>query len=398
MDKYVKLSQKSLSALAETLSARLRPSLKSAKQGHLIKPSVGLDGILSDLIAIPSVNGNYEPLHIGLDYVDHFLSERGMRVKRFEWHGVESLVATTQHTKRPTIMLSAHIDVVPAAPELFTLREKDGNYYGRGTFDMKFAIAAYLQLVDELQDQLRDYDFGIKITSDEETGGFNGVVKLIEEGYIPQAVVIPDGGDNWNMETFCKGVWHVNLTAAGRDAHGSRPWEGESATDKLMRAINEIQQTFPYTSPEGSTINLGVIHGGDVTNKVASKATASLDVRAASITEDKRLQAGIARICKKHDVELTTDVYAPPVVNDPKNPFIKSFMQSIKTVTGRTAGESMSYAATDGRHYAAVGVPCVIVRPPGGNLHGPEEHISKKGFHQLKDVLRDYLDREARAA
>ena len=52
---------------------------------------------------------------------------------------------------------------------------------------------------------------------------------------------------------------------------------------------------------------------------------------------------------------------------------------------------------TDARHFAAKGTQCAIVRPPGGNLHGPTEWISKEDFFKLKDVLRDYLGRETKS-
>jgi acetylornithine deacetylase/succinyl-diaminopimelate desuccinylase-like protein len=390
MDKYLKLSQKSLASLASSFNGRRhamrRPPVRST----------GLDGMFRDLIEMPTVSDDYDNLHIALDYIDDFLSERGMRIKRFEWNGVESMVAMTQNTKQPTVLLNAHLDVVPAPPELFTLREENGNYYGRGVYDMKFAIAAFLQVVEDLQDRLHEYDFGLMITNDEETGGFNGVVKLLEEGYRPKSVVIPDGGDDWNLETFCKGLWHITISAPGTGAHGSRPWEGDNAIHKLMTGLQEIRETFPRNGKQDSTLSIDVIKGGDVVNKVAASANAQLDIRTASLADDAAIKTNIKRICKKHGLVITEDVYSAPVINDPKNHYLKSFMQSIKKITGQEPGESMSYAATDGRHFAAANIPCVIVRPPGGNLHGPNEWIAKQGLHDLKDVLADFIEHEAR--
>jgi succinyl-diaminopimelate desuccinylase len=356
-----------------------------------------MDDILRDLVTIPSVTGDREAIHQALEYVDHYLSERALHVRRFEWEGVESLIATTQRTNTPRVYLMAHLDVVPGDPQLFKLTEKDGVYYGRGVFDMKFAVASYLQIVEELQDRLHEYDFGLMIVADEEVGGHNGAQKFVEQGYLPDVIVIPDGGDNWAIETFAKGVWHIKLAAEGRNAHASRPWEGESATHKLMRAISDIQKLFDLGDPrKGSTCNVGILQGGQVTNQVAASATASLDIRTASKTDHLRLQKQIARICEKHDIVIETEAEGLPVIIDPKHPLITAFTDAITEVTGKPAAQTMSYAATDGRWFCGAGVPCAMVRPPGGNLHGPNEHISVEGFHQLKDVLLAYLEKTAR--
>lgn len=389
MDKYIKLSQKSFATLSSILSGKVQSSIP-------LQRSEGIEGMLKDLIAIPSITGDYEQLHLAVDYADHVLSECGMRVKRLEWNGVESLVATTQNTKTPKVMLLAHLDVVPGSKEMYTLKEQDGKYFGRGTFDMKFAVAAFLQIVEDIQNNLHEYDLGIMLVTDEEIGGFNGACKLAQEGYLPKAMVVPDGGDDWNLETFCKGIWFVTLTTEGKEAHGSRPWEGDNANQRLMDAIYEIKQAVPYTHKKGSTVNIGVFSGGDVVNKVAAAASAELDFRFGSIKDDKRIRDEVKRICKKYKISLTGDTYAPPQFNDFSNPALQSFVQSIKTITGITAKETMSYAGTDARFFGDAGVPCIIIRPPGGNLHGPMEWINKKGFLQFKDVLRDYIDKNAK--
>src|SRR5438876_614410 len=149
--------------------------------------------ILADLIAFPTVSGNLAASHEALDYIEHSLAQHGLHIQRHSWNGYPSLVATTQHTKNPRVLLAAHLDVVPAPPELFKLTKRGGKFYGRGTCDMKFAIAAYLQLIDDLSEDLNAYDLGIMITADEEIGGKDGVKALLEKGgYRADVCVLPD--------------------------------------------------------------------------------------------------------------------------------------------------------------------------------------------------------------
>jgi acetylornithine deacetylase/succinyl-diaminopimelate desuccinylase-like protein len=75
-----------------------------------------MEELLEKLISFKSVIEDHSANAQALDFIERFVSERGMHIRRFDWNGASSLVATTrQHTKKPTVMLAGHIDVVPAA-------------------------------------------------------------------------------------------------------------------------------------------------------------------------------------------------------------------------------------------------------------------------------------------
>jgi succinyl-diaminopimelate desuccinylase len=140
-------------------------------------------GILGRLISFPTVSGPTEEMSACFDYVESILSEHGMHVQRHNSNGFPSLIATSRDTTCPKVLLQAHLDVVPADPTFYSLQEKGGKLYGRGSFDMKFAAACYIALVRSLGATLQDYSFGIMFTSDEEIGGKNGVNYLLNNGY-----------------------------------------------------------------------------------------------------------------------------------------------------------------------------------------------------------------------
>jgi succinyl-diaminopimelate desuccinylase len=351
--------------------------------------------ILSDLIAIPTVTGNYEANHEALDYVDRFLSERGMYVKRHEWNGVESLVATTRRTKTPKVFLAAHMDVVAAPEEMFQLREVGHRYTGRGVLDMKVAIAAYLAFVKEIEDSLQDYDFGIMITTDEEIGGFDGAVKLAEEGYVPEVMVLPDGGQDWKMESATKGIWLLTLEANGRNAHGSRPWEGENAVNTLLAALHDMEALFPAPKPSTSTMSIGIIQGGEAINQVPASATASVDLRFISKAEQERLRAEIAKIAEHHNVTLITEVMADPVANDSSDPYLRAYAKCTEEVVDNPMEWVLSNAGNDGRFFAEKGVPIACSYPRGGNHHGPEEWVDKQAPRQLQKIVANFVNQVA---
>ncbi|HXH26977.1 MAG TPA: M20/M25/M40 family metallo-hydrolase [Candidatus Acidoferrum sp.] len=354
-----------------------------------------MEPILRRLVAEPTITGDYEPNKRAYDYVNHYLSSRGMYVERFVFNGIESMVATTQPTKQPAVYLCAHMDVAPADIEQFELHIDGDKLYGRGTYDMKGSLAVYMQLVDELKGRLSEYDFGILITGDEEVGGYNGAAKLIELGYVPRkACVIPDGGEDWNIETFCKGLWFFRLTTNGVTAHGSRPWEGESALEKMLTLLDAIRALFdkPDKTPTTSTITVGTLRSGEAVNQIPGQATAEIDIRTTNLAEHFEKRSAIEALAKEHDAVIEMFAEGVPFRNGLDNPYVKQFADDIEAVTGRPAGTTFSYAGSDGRHFTPIGVPCVIVRSPGGGHHGPEEWISAKGLVQMHDILLRYLN------
>ncbi|HSW98905.1 MAG TPA: M20/M25/M40 family metallo-hydrolase [Candidatus Saccharimonadales bacterium] len=327
-------------------------------------------------------------------YAAHFLEERGMSVQQFEHEGYASLVATTQPgSKHPVVLLSAHLDVVPAPEELFTLQEKDGKFIGRGAMDMKFAVASYLALVDKLQGELHNYDFGIMLTTDEEVGGANGTHWLLQEqGYRAEVVLIPDGAENWQLETFAKGVQWVKLEAAGKAAHASRPWKGDSAIKRLLQALHDIQGLVPANpQPEDTILSVGTIEGGTTANQIPVAASAMLDIRTGSVADHEQLFPRILAVCENHGVAATLLVSDPPCVNDPEEPYLKPLLGIIDTVIGKPHGTSYSYGATDGRFFSAAGIPCAIISPEAGGLHTDDEWLSITGFGQFCEVLEHYV-------
>lgn len=350
--------------------------------------------LLRDLVPIRSVPKSRAANNEALEYAERFLKARGMHIKHFEQHGIRSLVATTTpDNKQPAVLLNAHVDVVPGPDQLFKLRVKDGNFVGRGVMDMKHAVAAYLTVVDQLKDELDEYDFGIMLNSDEETGSNDGAKLLVEqEGYRPGVAIVPDGGNNWQLERFAKGVLWIKVEAAGKVAHASRPWEGDSAIHHLLSALKEIQHLVPANpKPEDTLLSVGTIEGGVAANQLAAAASAVLDVRTGSVSDHKRLPLKIQDICKRHGITYTDLANSPPCVTNPEHPLVKQMTDIVTEITGQSHGTMMDYAVTDGRFFSAAGVPTIVINPECGDIHTDNEWLSRRSFAQFCRVLETYV-------
>src|SRR5919202_3190118 len=125
-----------------------------------------------DLVAIPSISDDAVGRRRVVDYIEAFCSELpGVHVARHESAGVPSLVAAFDAEPRKSLILNAHVDVVPGRPEQFEPFERDGRVYGRGTQDMKGAAAAMLLLLKDLATSGEHPGISWQFVTDEEIGG-----------------------------------------------------------------------------------------------------------------------------------------------------------------------------------------------------------------------------------
>ncbi|HET8671650.1 MAG TPA: M20 family metallopeptidase [Candidatus Saccharimonadales bacterium] len=356
-----------------------------------------VEQLLRELVAMPTVTADTECNERALNFIASFLKERGMHVYQAKHDGYASLVATTQKTKTPKVMLVGHTDVVPAEEDFFKVEEQGDKLYGRGTRDMKGAIAAYMTVVDILQRQLDDYDFGIMVISDEETVDY-GVIRLLKEGYRPKSVVLLDGGESWHLEQLAKGALYMSIAVNGKTAHGSRPWQGDSASFKLVELLAEFQQDFVGHGPETDTLNVSNIRAGSgAFNQIPDSATALLDIRLIDESHKAPVKARLEELCRKYDGSVEEIVYFPVLKHNMDNPYLVSFRDSITKVTGVEYSPTIAYGASDACRFDELGIPCAVTYPVSGGHHSATEWISKKALHDLVLILADHLEKTAKA-
>jgi len=359
-----------------------------------------MEDILRKLVAYHTVYDDEQSLHEALEYVAEFVKERGMYVEHFEHDGYESIFATVNPgVKRPKVLLAAHLDIVPADDDMFELRKANGKLYGRGVYDMKFALAAYLQVIDDIKDDLARFDIGLMVTCDEELArNQNSVYDLVNKGYCADVVVLPDGGRDWQIETMSKGIIVYTLEANGKSAHGSRPWEGDNAAFRMVGALQELLGHFRGHGPKTDTFNIGVIKGGEVFNKIPDYMRAEIEIRLSEPDSFELQRTRVTEICAKHGVTATIMATWPPVHNPLTSPYVQVFANCIEHVTGIKNTGFRSNGGNDARYFSQLGIPHIATYLPGGGFHASDEWISEKAFHQFREVLRLYLDQVAHTA
>jgi acetylornithine deacetylase/succinyl-diaminopimelate desuccinylase-like protein len=351
-----------------------------------------LINILDKLVGFPTVSADLESNRHCLEYVNERLNNLGMESQILHSNEVPSLFAATQPgNKKPKLILQAHMDVVPSNGDGFRMREIDGRLYGRGVFDMKFAAACYLYLVQDLKDELGAYDFGIMLTADEEIGGQNGVGFLLEQGYGGEVCFLPDGGNNWRIEETNNGFWMVKVTANGVSAHGSRPWEGENAISTLVEGLDEIKGMFGALKPGRSSITISQISGGTAANQVPDTAEATLDMRFVEAEQLELYKKAVPLVAENRGLQLTVLAESPCGIVDMDNPHIIDFLLVAEKVHGKPLEKEHSLGGSDARFFAEKDMPVIVMRPTGGGHHGSDEWIDKAEFLKFYELVKTYV-------
>ena len=213
----------------------------------------------------------------------------------------------------------------------FELTERDGKLYGLGVCDMKSGIAAFLKALKEIN--LSELKRGIKIyiTYDEETS-FKGIKDVLQvENQMPEFIIVGEPTDN-KMITACKGVLSFRIYTTGIKVHSSRTDKGKSANSSMIKLLYEFEDFYknnikndidniyevPYT-----TMNIGIIKGGNSINSVSDKCEAYIDFRINKKEHIKSIKCEVEKLSKKYEANCLVDLDIEPFSN--KISFIDSF-------------------------------------------------------------------------
>jgi len=325
-----------------------------------------------------------------------------------------------------SLAFSGHVDVVTPEPldawtyDPWEATVEDGRMYGRGTYDMKGGIAAWVHAVEALRAcgvELAG-DLTLQTTIEEEAGGVGGVLSALERGYRPDAAVVAEPSGLPAVGVASAGVLYFRVTVHGRAAHTAHKFLGVDAVGKaatvyhaledLHRERNERYDDYPpavnqYAEAAGSTTNLSVtsFDAGTWTSTVPGKATMEFrigwppstgedreDVRE-EVLDTVRSVADDDEWLREHPPEVewfgwSTD----PHEFDVDSAFADVVFDNAEAVTGREVRYRGGLGGNDERFYNRYyDVPTPSVGPTGGNGHGPDEYVDVDSLVETAKVM-----------
>jgi glutamate carboxypeptidase len=282
-----------------------------------------------------------------------------------------------------SLVLLGHIDTVHPLGTLAVrpFRVAGGRAEGPGIYDMKTGVA----LMVEALRIVRERDTGprrpvvLLITCDEEIGSHSARPLIEAEANDAAAALVPepcmpDGA----VKTGRKGVATYRIDVRGIAGHaGTHPTAGASAITEIAHQIGRI---VALADPSrGTTVNVGLVHGGTASNVIAGDAWATIDVRLREPAEgeriDRALRALTPQLAGTH-VSVRMTESRGPLVRTEGVIALYHHARSIALELGVTLGEGMTGGGSDGSLIAAHGVPVLDgIGPRGGGAHAEDEHI-----------------------
>ncbi len=340
-------------------------------------------------------------------------------VQWFRDHGIDAdllpvsgeranVVARLPGGNGPSLMLNGHLDTVPAGSmsDAFEPKLRDGVLWGRGTCDMKGAIAAMACAMSAMaRDEriTRTGDLMFTGTVGEETGSV-GVKALMDAGVRTTYAIVGEP-TSLRVGIAHKGACFVRIHLAGRGAHGSQPEEGVNAVSYASRIVHALendlrvrlaQRSHPLLGT--STVSVGRIRGGTQPNIVAETCTLDIDRRtlpheSGTLEEVDDLVKGICQgvddlSWRIEELPETSVVPHRALGTSPDSPLVNEARHACRD-QGMDDGPVGVPYWTDGGHLASSGIETIILGP--GDIayaHGPREHLS---ISELESAANLYL-------
>lgn len=239
-----------------------------------------------ELIDIESITGN--EAEVG-EYLYRLLSKLGYHAEKMPVEGPRHNIYATLDA-RPDLVFSTHMDTVPP----FIPSSEDGEkVFGRGSCDAKGIIAAQIAAAERLRGSSSRIAMLFVVGEERDSQGAKEANR-----HAPGSRFLINGEPTENkIGRASKGTLRVQLTATGRMAHSAYPHLGESAIEKLVRALHRVLEMPLPDNPEvgQTTMNIGQIEGGRAPNVIPDFARAQLLYRLVGTTEKLRkdIQAGV---------------------------------------------------------------------------------------------------------
>jgi glutamate carboxypeptidase len=281
------------------------------------------------------------------------------------------------------LLVVGHIDTVWPLGTLAErpFRIENGNAFGPGIFDMKagVAIAAFaMRAIKDLGRKTRR-PVTMLMTCDEETGShFSREIIEDEARTASAALVLEPPIPGGTIKTGRKGVGEFELIIRGKPAHaGNDPRAGISAITEMANQILAINKLVDYA--KGTTLNVGVVRGGVLSNVIAAEARASIDMRFQSEDEGTRVMEAMASLKPIHTsarIEVRGGINRPPLVRTTEIAALFDHAKQLAVEMDYDLKEGSVGGGSDGNFIAAMGVPVLDgLGVDGAGAHAEHEHI-----------------------
>ncbi len=374
--------------------------------------------ILEKLISFKTVSRR--PNIALIDYARQILAEAGIECRVFENEdGTNAnLFATIGPQESSGVLLSGHTDVVPVegqdwSTDPFTLIERDGLLFGRGTADMKGFVACVLNAASKAASANLTTPIHIALSYDEEIGcvGVRHMLDILAAADFQPRFCIIGEPTNLSVATGHKGKTAARATCHGVEAHSSLAPTALNAihlASDFIQGLRQLQDDLEQSGKRDgdydvaySTVHAGVISGGTALNIVPNQCVVDFEVRNLQEDDPHEMMATIRKHAEAISataqkafpsarIEVET-LNAYPGLNTPPDSEVVTF---VKSLTGANVSTKVSFGTEGGLFSERIRVPTVVCGP--GSMeqgHKPNEYIARSQIEKCDAMLDTLIKR-----
>jgi acetylornithine deacetylase len=295
----------------------------------------------------------------------------------------------------------------------WTVTERDGRLYGRGTCDMKGFNALAVWALVEAQARGTRRPLQLALSYDEEVGctGAPPMIRTMQEVVPKGSAAIIGEPSRMGVITGHKGGTGYHVHMKGFEVHSSLLPYGVSAIMEGARLIGwvndrnaEIQAQPPSPlaaafDPPFTTLHVGMISGGTAHNITAADCRFAVEMRvvpgddiahweARFITEAARLRAAMQAVRPEADVILDRFFGVPALVPEPDG----EAEMLARRLTGDNSTGVVSYG-TEAGQFQEAGYSAVVCGPGDiAQAHQPDEYLEVSEFQAGQRFMERLLE------
>ena len=344
-------------------------------------------------------------------FVEEYLAGWGVPSIRVDYEGGSktNLYATIGPNIAGGIVLSGHTDVVPVdgqawTTDPFTLVERDGLLFGRGTCDMKGFIAVALAMVPEFIKSAKLTPIHLALSCDEEVGcrGVRPLVAHMRDHLPKPRLAIVGEPTSMQVVNAHKSAITFTTEVTGHEAHSSCTHLGVNAimvAGELLGEVNRIradvhgrQDASRRFDPPHSTVHVGLINGGTAKNIIPRLCSFMWETRLLPDADPeevparfeafaKTLEPGMKAIAASAGINNIRTNHVPGLAPEDDSPAEQLALHLAEA----NGAHAVSYC-TEAGLFQQIGIPSVICGPGSiEQAHKPDEYVS---IDQMQKCLR----------
>ena len=340
------------------------------------------------------------------------LANIGFNIESMRFEDVDNLWAR-RGTTSPVFCFAGHTDVVPTGSlaawnsDPFLPEIREGKLYGRGSADMKTALAAMVIASERFVAQHPNHKGSIAflITSDEEGPSINGTVKVVETLEARQEKITwclvgePSSTQRFGdiVKNGRRGSLNAHLTVKGKQGHVAYPHLALNPIHHASKAIAELCDTvwdhgneyFPATSFQISNIQAGT----GATNVVPGTMDLLFNFRYSTEVTADELKIRTLEILDRHaiDYDISWTLSGLPFLT-PVGELVTAARTAILEVTGVETELSTSGGTSDGRFIAPTGAQVLELGVLNATIHQINEHVNVADLEPLAEIYEKILE------